>query len=105
MSRSNYDHQHTYTATNVRRKSYRCTVPDCPHSIAASHLLNRKAACSSCGNEITVTAEHLRRSNITCINTGCAKKFAPNLPIHLQPDYNEAKTSATSLLDKLGLSK
>ncbi len=104
MSRSTYNHLHKYTAVNKARKSYRCTIPDCPHSISASMLLNRRAVCNVCGAELIVTAEHLRNANITC--NGCGRgKFMPNLPIVQQPGYTPDKVDAASLLDKMGLKR
>lgn len=106
MSRSTYDHLHKYTAVNSRRKTYRCTVPDCPHSISASMLLNRKAACNTCGTDIIVSAEHLRRSNICCISSGCGETFKGNLPLHKQPNApTPGALGAASLLAKIGLRK
>lgn len=78
MSREAYKHHHKYKAVNSNRKMYRCTIVGCPHSMPASTMIGRKAECPECGGDITITEEHLRRTNITCI--GCGRSgFTKNL--------------------------
>ena len=77
MSRTQYDHLHHYKAVNKNKKVYKCTVPECPHSVNASLMIGREAGCPECESKVIITAEHLRRENITCI--GCGRKgFAKN---------------------------
>lgn len=70
MSRTLYKHNHQYKAVTPERKSYRCTVGDCPHVITASLLPGRKSECPACGNVLTITADNLKRITIACIGCG-----------------------------------
>lgn len=105
MSKAIYDHDHRYKAINAKKLVYSCQVPGCPHSISAALLLNRRAACLECNTEMYVSAEHLRRTHITCQHCG-GIKYAPNLPLSKQPTAPpETTVSANSLLEKMGLRK
>lgn len=73
MARVRYDHIHKYMGVNINKRQYRCIIEGCTHIISASLLLGRKAACTTCGEELTVGEENLRRRYIAHINCDEAK--------------------------------
>ena len=66
-----YKHLHHYIAINSARKTYKCSIDDCNHTIHALIMPGRKSQCPICGDDIIIATEHLRRRRITCV--GCGK--------------------------------
>jgi DNA-directed RNA polymerase subunit RPC12/RpoP len=95
LAKTTYDHLHQYRSVNTKKKLYRCTVEDCIHTISASLLEGRKAACPVCDSEIIVTTEHLRRAKITCIGCGAMPGKGKN--------QDNPLTSAESLINRAKL--
>lgn len=110
MSRTLYDHVHSYRALNERMRMYKCTLVGCPHTNNAAALEGQRAKCPKCKNTIVITKEHLRRVIIGCIGE-CPIIQAPAPEIvalleKIHPVTAKAESrpvlSVTALLAKMG---
>lgn len=70
MSKQAYNHIHIYQAVSEARKMYKCTVPECNHTVNAVIMPGRKAMCGVCRMTLVIEEENLRRKNIAHIGCG-----------------------------------
>jgi hypothetical protein len=67
-------HVHTYIRYKARPNWYRCAAPNCTHHIDKEVLLGKLSLCNSCGAEMILSREDLRRAKPKCLNCSDTKK-------------------------------
>lgn len=68
------NHIHSYIKFKKRPGFFRCNSPDCTHFIERDAILNKLSLCTSCGNQMILTREDLRRAKPKCLDCANTKK-------------------------------
>lgn len=90
------NHLHTYKRQTKPKGTYKCTHPDCTHTVPSRQtIFGKRAECCRCRRAFVIDNDTLRRANVAC-----QKCIGSTPPAHERIDM-DLETIAERLQEKV----